>query len=208
MYKKKRVMKRRGKVFTKKQVKVIKKLALSTGELKSFETTSTNSSLVASTGDGHSGVLAIPQGDGDEERVGDQIRIRDIHYKVLLTSGTANGAVRVVLYQELGNDNPLSSASDFLPNALLPKLADLGTASAGYKILFDRVYYLSAASVPNKVVNIRIPASKLKYSKIDYSTSAGTTPSKGDINLYIGTNNTTASQMTTSINCRTRYYDN
>lgn len=112
----------KGKPFTKKQVKAIKKIAEHTGELKVYDTSISSTSIVSGSlinlfsSSSHYGIV---QGDGQNERIGDELTIKDYNFKINFTSGTTNGTVRLILFQNLGDLN-------------MPALALLGSTPSVY----------------------------------------------------------------------------
>lgn len=187
--------------FNRKQVKAIKKIAQASGELKHLDVTFTSAGLVSSGSLSDKTNLAIPQGDGEGQRVGDQLDVKDMHIKAQINSGTANGSVRMFVYQHLEDTDP--SVGNLLPNDFWPTIQ---TSLQKYKILYDRTINLDSDGKSNHLFDAKIK--KFGVSKISYDTGASTVTGPGEISINFSTNNATASQVTVDCNCRVRYYDN
>lgn len=194
--------------FNRRQVKAIKKLAESSGELKSLDGAAiTSASLISGTGVTffNTALSAIPQGDGEAQRIGDQLRIKDLHARFLVDAGTAQGAVRVTIFQQLedvlpaGVPTSTGSVQQFWPN--------IQTSLTKYQKLYDKVVYLDGNGKSSHLFDIKIPASKLMIKKWNYDSGATSLTGGGQIRGSIMTNNLTALQMTVNGVQRIRYYD-
>lgn len=189
-----------SKPFTKQQLKAIKTISQHSQELKKNVTTDSSASITETAPFTPSNALTIAQGDGDGERVGDKIKIKDIHWKVNLRSGTVNDVVRAYVVQFFNNS--ISGELAINPNEF--HLDTDATDGLKYKILYDKTFQLNSVNQPSRQLDIKIK--KPPMSLLEYDAGA-TTLDKGQINLVITTLNTTASQMTGSSSCKVRYYD-
>lgn len=203
MYRKKNYRKKRM-LFSRKQVKAISKIAQHSGELKfGDEQTATSASLIATSDFTDSLIPAIAQGDALNERIGDDIILKDVRIRANVSAGTASGLVRcyvIQTFQDLANYS--GAFNDILPNDFMPTINDTGGNK--YKVLYDRVVNLDSDSLSNYLFNITLK--KFPMKKVSFDAGA-TTIQKGAINIFISTLNTTASQMTVDCNSRIRYYD-
>lgn len=194
--------------FSRKQAKAIKKLAEQSGELKSKVDSNSTSSLTSAAAFTHGLQDIIPAaGTGLDQRIGDQFTIKDIDYRISLASGTANGLIRCVIYQQLGVETgePSLGVAGFWPSL------DTGSGSSftdegKYKVLMDKMYTLNSVSRPNLFIRHKVKAKDLLV-KAPQVNSAGTDFLKGKLQLQIYTSNATASQMVVSSNMRLRWYD-
>lgn len=205
--KKKMSMRRRysRRPFSRKQVKAIRKISEKSGELKCVKATTNDTSLTNTSGVQHSVIGTITQGDGqDAQRIGDKITVKDLQVRVSLKSGTANGLVRVYLYQVKGDLANFGGAlNDLYPQSFFPDMND--TNGNTYKILFDRVYKLAPDIAEDHFVKLNIKGSRLLRKVVEFDNDASTVID-GDIKLGIETDNTTATQMTADVDSRLRYY--
>ncbi len=185
--------------------KRVQAVIMASAELKEIAETATDSSLTLASPFSDNIPGSIPQGDGDGQRIGDRIEVKDISIKASVFSGTASGLVRCIVYQGL-EDNPPDTASMTLgPNDFYPPLT---STNSKYKILFDRVISMDPDYRSSFLFNIRIPAKKLGKKNIEFDSGAETLLSGGLVVLRITTDNTTATQMTVDSNFRLRYVDN
>lgn len=191
--------------FNKKQVKAIRKIAETSGELKYANITDTSSSLTNATA--MSIVMPdIAQGDGDNQRIGDRITLRDYSVKAILNSGTANGLVRVYAIQfPDASETSVPELANLLPNDFYPTSEDIDGVK--YRILYDRVFKVGSATNQVQLVNFKLSGKKLNRM-IEYNADAGAAADiiKNRIVVYFTTENATASQITVDSNCRIRYY--
>ncbi len=196
----------RQKGLNRKEKKQVRALVRQPKELKHKQTTDTDSSLTAASGFNlEIGSLAVAQGLDNDERIGDNIEMKYVHFKCAVNSGTADGLVRAFVIQDLENVSPTGIGINFpLPNDFYP---DQQVANAKYKILFDSMIKLSAASNPNHLFNIRIPAKKMVIKKLHYDDAGSTLSGGGNVRLFLTTLNTTASQITVDCNVKMAYYD-
>lgn len=200
----KRKQYKRRALFSRSQMKAIRKIAAMSGELKTTNATAANSGIVSGSGQNmYVSTANIPaQGDGDDQRVGDQIRLKEVAFRSQVATGTANGSVRCYVIQHL--DDAVATVNNLDPNDFFPNLQASGTK---YKVLYDRLIALDPGHKEDHVFDVRIPASKLRIKKLNMDTGATTLQGGGDISFHLTTNNTAATQITTDTNCRVKYYD-
>lgn len=192
--------KRKSKTsFKKKVLAVINERS----ELKQLVTTVSTTSIVE-TGKFalvESASFVIPQGDGDGQRVGDVIYLKDIDVRVSLNAGSAQGQMRLFAYQELEDEEPTSLITALNPDEFWPRLRE---SDAKYRILMDKSFSLSSQE-PVKHFNLKLNNFPIK--KLSYDAGATTIEGGGLINMNVSTMNTTADQMSGTATIRVRYYD-
>ncbi len=194
----KRRSSRRPKQSFKKRVLSVMK---SSAELKEVVETSTDTSLTDASS--FSETITNPaQGDGDNQRIGDRLEIKDLSIKASVFSGTASGLVRCYVYQSMGDVLPQNMI--LLPNDFYLKIQD---SQSKYKVLYDRVISLDPDYRSSYLFNIRIPVKKMGKKAIHFDAAASTVVDGGTILIKITTDNTTVSQMTVDCNYRYRYVD-
>ncbi len=189
-----------------KQIKQVKKIALSQGELNHLDTAISSASLTASSAFTLNSFFDIGQGDAENQRVGDQLQIKDLKINVRISAGSANGIVRCVMWQQLDDAQPtgMGGYSNLPPGDFLPTIQ---VSITKYKVLKDFYFDLNSAGKNNKFLKIRIPAKMLAHKKINFDSGASTITGPGKIHFKLTTNNTTASQMVVDGNARASYYD-
>lgn len=200
----KRKQYKRRMPFTKSQMKAIQKISQRSGELKHVDSSSTHTSVV--TGGGQNLYLStatLPaQGDGENQRVGDQINIKSVRFKAQVNCGTANGSVRCYVVQHL--DDTVATINNLDPNDFFPTLQ---TSLTKYKVLYNKVIQLDPDGKSNHIFMVDIPAKRLKIKRLNFDSAASTLTGGGDISFHVTSNNATASQMTSDLNTRFSYYD-
>ena len=194
---------RQNKRFNKSQVKFIKNIVKADKELKHADSAVSDTSMVSTSASIASPSMSRAQGDGEDQRVGDQLEIKDIHWRLQIDAGTAQGSVRFYALQYLEDTQP-SGVGNLLPCDLFPTIQ---TSLSKYKILFDKMVHLDGNGKSNHVFNVRVKASQLPIKKINFDSGLTTLTGGGQITGYLTTNNTTASQMTMAGNVRFRYLD-
>ncbi len=201
MPKQRRNRRQTNKSFSQRVKKVIEQQA----ETKYSFAATTDSSLINTSGTQHNCIGTIVQGDAEDERIGDKIRVKDLQIRLTLKSGTVSDLVRVYLYQVKGDlANLGGSLNDIFPQSFFPTMEQ--TNGNQYKILFNRVYQLAPDIMENKFIKITIPGKKLLVQQVEFDDGA-TTLLNGAITLGIETPNTTASQMTAQVDSKLRFFD-
>lgn len=190
-----------NKTFAQRVKKVLEKEA----ETKYSIASTTDTSLINTSGTQHNCIGTITQGDAENERIGDKIKVKDLQIRLTLKSGTVSDLVRVYLYQTKGDlANFGGSLNDLYPQSFFPTLEE--TNGNVYKVLFNRVYQMAPDINETKFLQLTIPAKKLLVKNIEFDAGL-TTIMNGAIQLGIETTNTTASQMTAQVDTKLRYYD-
>ncbi len=192
---------RKPKQSFKKRVLTVMK---ANAELKENFGTGTDTSLIAGSGFADDLINNIAQGDGNGQRIGDHIEVKDLSIKASVFSGTASGLVRCYVYQGLEDNPPDTTAMTLAPNDFFPSLQD---TNSKYKVLYNKVISLDPDYRSSFLFNIRIPAKKLGLQRIEFDAAAETIVGGGLVKMRIETDNTTASQMTVDSNYRLRYVD-
>lgn len=201
---------RKNKPFSSKQVKAIKKIAKTSGEVKTIDSNTTDAGVILTSAMSVD-MPTIAQGDTDATRDGDRIRLSSLQYKVRCNSGTANGLIRCLVIQfggmRDGESIPTAFSGNNDPTFLLPDLDSVD--GIDYKVLYDKTQDCNPQGKNNILFNVKIPSSKLKYKEIEYADAGGLASDilKGRVFLKLYTNNTTDSQITAECNSRVRFYD-
>ncbi len=148
--------------------------------------------------------MGTSQGDSSvDERVGDELMIKDIHIKIAVKQVLNSGLHRVYAYQFLEDANP-SGLGNLQPNDFWPNIQ---TSGKRYKVLFDRSFFLDVdAGRSHKLVNVRIPVKMLPIKKIKYATGSASIES-GQILVAISTDNANSGDQSVDSNFRMRFYD-
>lgn len=206
MYRKKYSNKKRM-LFSKRQVKAIHKIAQNSGELKSKEDLSNNTSSITESSplSYNLTTMALAQGDGSNERVGDKIRIKDIQYRIRVKPGslgydTTNGHVyRLLVIQ--GSNNDVGGVSNINP---LEFFSTQQSNDSKYKILYNKIFRINPDSIETKFHIIKLEGHKFNQVIFD---SGATTVSQNEIALRLTPLTTTALQLQADYSVRLRFYD-
>lgn len=192
--------------FSRKQVQAIQKLSQMSGELKEYTTSSSHSNIDNTAPDQVSfNETGILQGDGDNQRIGDSLRPKDYTLNISFNSGTTSGILKVIVFQKL-DDTTLNTLGMVNINDNLPTIQ---TAGGRYKVLRSVMTSVSSAGKKDSFLSIRIPSRSMKIKTLNYDTASGTLVSEeGVVRAIVLTNNSTASQLTSTFETRIRYYDN
>lgn len=194
---------RRRLPFTKRQAKAIKKLAVSTTELKEYTTSFSDASVVQKNIQLFT-YANIVQGDGDGERIGDEINVRDLDIRFSMKSGTASCVGIIYIIEQLGDED--NFYTDFNTNFtdINTYLPNYQTAGERYKVHVARKFSINSVNMPDRQFRFKI---KPIIKKINYPATTGLPHDKGKLFMLIATNNSTATQITLEGNYRYRYYD-
>lgn len=204
--KKRGYRKKRMRMFNKKQVKAIRKIANSSGEKKQYELANSTSSFTASGSPyliAWNSLYAIPQGTGKDDRVGDQITLKSIHFRAFVRQyGTAaHCMVRLLVYQCLEDVDP--SFSGFEITSLLPTL---NQTKSKYKVLVNKTFPIESDNKHAKVLEYNIK--KFPIRKLSYDAGATTTTSGGKIIAVLYTDNVINNCIYVTSQVRLNYKDN
>lgn len=203
-YRKRKRYNRRGAPFSKKQVKAIQKIAQHSGEMKNNSDNQTSSSLISTSPFIHRmSHITIDQGDGEGQRVGDEIFIKQLSWRCLVDAGTAQGILRVIVIQQL-SDTLDSFSTGLLVNSFLP---DKATTNGRYKVLYDKLMYVGGDVKNSQLIKLNFRNNRLPIKKVHFDEGLATYSGGGDIEFYVITDNTTASQITCNANLKLMYYD-
>lgn len=205
--------KKKRMLFSKRQVKAIQKISQKSGELKKKELNfdSTGITLTSPLTASING-MAIAQGDGDDERIGDKLFIKDLDYKIQLSAGLVDDLVRVYIVQydtdrtsyATSTNFPVGSGNDSIVS-FMPDMDD--TNGNKYKVLYDKVFKIGEKNnQENRLIKIHIPGQRLLNKYVEFDDTA-TTIIKGEIDCSVITNNTTATQIVANSIFRLRWYD-
>ncbi len=198
-------MKRRPRKSKQSFSMRVKNVIKSQAEVKYSLAATTDSSLINTSGTQHNCIGTIIQGDAEDERIGDKIRVKDLQVRLTLKSGTVSDLIRVYLYQVEGDlANFSGSMNDIFPQSFFPTLEE--SNGNHYKILFNRVYQMAPDINETKFIKLNINAKDLLVQQIEFDAGA-TTLLNGAITLGIETPNTTASQMTAQVDTKLRFYE-
>lgn len=206
--KSKKFVSRRNKrmPFSKKQVKAIKKISELSSELKSKVITGNDASITQ--GSPYVVTLnsfGIAQGTDNDERIGEDIRIKDLWYKIHLYGGSAGlysggHCYSLTVLQHDGNE-ALTASSQISPLEFFPSGQD---SEENYKILFHKVYTLNPSSVDNKYHSIKINGKKLRKVFFDDAT---TTVKRNSISIILKPLTSTVNRLEADWTGRLRWYD-
>ncbi len=119
------------------------------GEMK-FHDVDINDAVIDTAGSIQTELLAIAEGNGEEQRVGRKITIKSIHWRfaVVLTSldgvtaPTPGDVSRLILYQDTQTNGAAAAVTDILEAADYQSFLNLAN-SQRFRILFDRSYTTS-----------------------------------------------------------------
>jgi len=185
-------------------MKAIKKISQASGEQKTIEDNKTSSSFVSSSAFTHSSNDVAPaQGDGEAQRVGDKIRVKDYSWRALIDAGTTQGIVRLLIIQQLA-DTLNSFSTSISCHSFLP---DMNITNGRYKVIEDRLFYVGGDKQNSMVLKRHISAKKLALKSMEFDEGAATYIGNGKLHIFLFTNNATASQLTVDSNLKLRYYD-
>lgn len=199
-----RFNKHRKQGLNKLERKQVASIMNARSELKEKTGTTADTTYSATTAAGSLVSLAVSQGDDStDNRIGDEILMKDVHLNIALKQVSNSGIHRVYVYQYLEDGNP-SGLGNLQPNDFYPNIQ---TSGKRYKVLFDRSFALDVdAGRSHMLVKVRIPAKKLAIKKIKYATGASGIES-GDIKCFVSTDNVTSNNQSLDANYRVRFYD-
>lgn len=190
--------------LSRAQVKAVKKIAMTSSELKKKELVVAESSLgsnftVSIGGLGTS--FSLAQGTDEDERIGETIKVKDLQFNLHISPGSTAGnqdPYRVIVYQLLDSNN---SAIELDPFEFWPD----SNQDQKYKILYDKITNnTDNTNRESQFHRIRISGKSLKLVKFD---DASTTCQEGQVAMTIVPLNTTANVLNKQVSARIRYYD-
>lgn len=190
--------------LTRRQVKAVKKIALSTGELKKREWNADNVDLYAGNGASlmTSGLTDIIQGDGDGERVGDKIKLKKVVLRGVVDAKSAQAACLRLYIVQTHFDSTGSGFGDIAPDEFMP---DADAVGGNYTLLYDKIMYVNPNGNEKRHFKVSIPGKKLKPVKYD---AAATTIATGQLFAYlVPDDNVTTGNIDLDCNGKLFYYD-
>lgn len=192
--------------FSKKQVKAIKKIAEHSSELKSKEVNGADVSITSPAPFAFTlNSFNLAEGDGDDERIGTKISVKDICYKFRVGPGSAGLSTLGHVYninviQHLGNET-IGSSSQIGPLQFFQKAND---TDEKYKILYHKTVTLQPSSQNNKFHNIKIKGKLLNQILFDVGT---TTCQLNNVSLIVKPYTSVANELRLDYIARIRWYD-
>lgn len=207
-YKKKlrRVKLKKRLPFSKKQAKAIIKLSHKSQELKQKLDTETDASVTASAPFHHDiGDFALAEGTGQDERIGDNIKIKDLMFLIRVIPGsvgfntTTGHTYRLFVYQNYDDSSILAvmpGPLEFYPNPSI--------VNTSYKVLYNKVITLNPDNTNNKFHKIKIKGNMLK--KVNFDIGASTITSN-NVRCVLKPITDTANELQVVSSARIRYYD-
>lgn len=164
-------------------------------------------SSVAMTTGAVSNVVGVAQGDGDNQRSGNSIFVRNYNFKgsiVHNAAGSNTQFVRVSVVmdtQQVGDTNP--AYTDIYESA--SPYAHLNSNTVGrFKVLYSRIITVNNNDKTSSLVSINLPM----RHHVRYNGTAGTDLQKGGIFFCSSVDEPTANMPTISGEHRTSYHDN
>jgi len=151
------------------------------------------------------GLDTITQGDTDSSRTGDIIRVKQLHIRGIINTGSTSGCVfRMIVFRDLQSNGTTPTVAQVLTTAdyLANYNPDTVTAVGGarFKVLWDRSVALNfniAATLVLHSFDLVVPGGPFR---MDYITNGGTSASVGTNNVWILSicSQATASHLTTT----------
>ncbi len=182
--------------FNSKQVRAIKKIALSNDEVL-FEDDDASSTNVLATSNVQHNLTGIVEGSGQSERKGVKTKIKRIMVRADVVPLAPLSLRFYALYFPSDANVTLGALDDILPNEYYPRDTDLPQ----YRVLWDKLYSLDA----NKGFTVK---HSMAVNNVNQSYADGTANCiNGDIFIFWTTNNTTASKLSIDSKCRMLYTD-
>ncbi len=182
--------------FNRKQVRAIKKIALSDIETKFEDDSATNANMLA-TSNNQNNLTGIVQGINQTERIGMKTKIVRLMVKADVVPLAPLSLRFYALYFPNDANVTLGALDDILPSEFYPRDTDLPK----YRVLWDHTYALDA----NKGFTINKSMS-LKNVHQSYEDATANCIN-GDIFVFYTTNNTSASKLSVVSNVRMLYKD-
>ncbi len=194
---------RTTKGLNKVEKKQVKRILNKEVETKFLDFTDSMTTLTASSHDRHEWSFDVAQGDGENQRVGNQVKIKGISERLIMSSSVPAVVRKLVILQNRPDfDNDLITAFNAMTiNSQLPR------ETSPYQILEDKVliFNVNASNVIKKISYKRYFNLKGKKQKYDGDTSSDN--SSFVIQEIYMTDNTTASVITLEAEYRCFYKD-
>lgn len=166
--------------FTKKQVKVIKKISQVSGESYREVHTGSSTNIFDNTPMSLQVIQGMSQGDDNGNRQGDEIIPKTLQLRgYIKNTGSTDCNVRMIVIQ-YKNNNLLTNSLVPSPEEFYP---DPDETDSRYKILYDRVYSLCRNSGQTcRFVKVNIPRKKLSKVKFEDGTN---NINSGELYVYV-----------------------
>ena len=197
---------KRVTVQTKTVNKIVDKRMNTKSEHKELNVQGTGSSSYAWT---LSPVIStfIPQGNGDSQRIGDKIRIKQVDFKASYTYADSSNTCRVVLIRWLANNTPSASQIFTDDSSVYAPLSHYTTEYKGalFQVIWDSHRNLS--SVGPGVASVFKSKKLGGTGKQVHFNSGSTTVASGELYLCHATDSSAASHPTLTYNLRMIYSD-
>ncbi len=180
----------------------VKKVIQSSAENKFLDDSVSDTSLINTDSNSlqNGMALLVPQGDSENERLGNKLHAKGMTMRILMTT-TVSASVRYILIKAPVFDAGLDFNTPFAAvgvNGQLPR-----NTEGKYQVLWDRVYNID----PDSKGSISIKRYQKLNSKFEYISSSTAAPIRNNLLLYVMTNNTTASAINVDLDTRLHYSD-
>jgi hypothetical protein len=178
---KKNIYLKNRKPFSRRQVKAISKIAQRSGEKKTYEQAMDNSNLYSSGG---SSLQCIPmiQGDGNQQRVGDTIKVDKLVWRGYIHADGSLPVLARLLVIQVVSPSTGAGFTSIRPDSFLP---DMESTNTSYKVLADKIISAHPNGKELQFFKIKVKGKRLKSSEYD---SGATTLARGNIMCFVATN--------------------
>lgn len=201
---------KRNRALTQRQSRATKRIAQKVYNSKTeWKHHDASATFTASYSGNVQDVSIIPQGDGDTERIGDNINAYSLSLRMDMSNADDTNLYRVVVFQWLASTTP--TPSDILTDTstvyacLSQYINDKVGKGKSALILYDKTFALNApysGGVEHKVAYKKI---KLRRRKIQYQT--GGTTGVGKVYILAISDSAATSHPALLFDCRLHYTD-
>lgn len=159
--------------LNKRQARQVKQLITRRQE-KKFIDYAVNTSIDA--GGSVSSMVAPPLGDEDDERIGDEIYMKNLQLKLAIHAADTTNVVRFILVRWLLNSaTAVPAVTDILQYANYMSPYNWDTRKQGkVQIIYDRIIPLTYTGTANVVINTNLYGNKLGPAKLYMNDTATT----------------------------------
>ncbi len=183
-------------------VRRVKKVIQSSAENKFLDDSVSDTSLINTDSNSlqNGMALQVPQGDSENERLGNKLHAKGMTMRILMTT-TVSASVRFLLIKTPVFDAGLDFNTPFAAvgvNGQLPR-----NTEGKYQVLWDRVYNIDNDSKGS----IAIKRYQKINAKMEYISSSTAAPIRNNLLLFVLTNNSTASAIVVALDTRLHYSD-
>jgi hypothetical protein len=158
-------------------------------------------------------MFQLAQGDGEGQRIGDQVNLKSMNCSLSLTRGDSANIVRLIIAAT--PDDTHLVASDILEYSNQTTYGEMvfsspyrrraSTAAKGYQILFDKVYNISAdvTTMVDKFM-AKLPA---KGKKCEFYGVGSTQPTNWNVSVIALSDSSAAPHPVMNLVVRSKYLD-